>query len=131
MKKATTCIVILIVLGILLCIANWECIIKNIGKYIVDFVESKEDLPMFGEYRCSDLDLCLIFNEHELYVVSSDYKVKVYVDFHGRLLWGDSVIAFYYWDQINNVVEISFGQPPSGVSKDITYLFIPCSTDIP
>ena len=66
----------------------------------------------------------MIFNEHELYVVSSNSKSKVHADFHGRLLWGDGVIAFYYWDQIHNVVEISFGQPPSGVSKDITYVFV-------
>jgi hypothetical protein len=125
MKKETTGIVILIViLSIVFCVANWECITKSIGKYIVDFAASKKELPLFGEYVCSELDLSLTFNEHELYVVTSDYKTKVYVDFHGRLLWGDGVIAFYYWDQINNVVEISFGQPPSGVSKDITYIFV-------
>ena len=132
MKKKTTRIVILIViLSIGFCIANWECIIKYIGKCIVDFAESEKQLPLFGEYICSDLNLCLVFNEHELYVVSSGDKTRVYADFHGRLLWGENVVAFYYWDQKNNVVEISFGQPPYGISKDITYSFVPRSTDIP
>ena len=35
-------------------------------KYIVDFAAAKKELPLFGEYICSELELRLIFNEHEL-----------------------------------------------------------------
>ena len=132
MKKNITGIVILIViLSIVFCIANWECIIKKAGKYIADSAETKKQLPLFGEYVCSDLNMCLIFNEHELYVVSSGYKTRIYADFYGRLLWEENVVAFYYWNQNKNVVEINFDQPPYGISKDITYLFVPRSTEIP
>lgn len=125
MKKSTTCTVILIViLSIAFCVANRDFIAKAIGTYIVDLEASKEALPLFGEYICPDLDSCLTINEHEIYIISSDFKAKVHVDFHGRLLWGDGVIAFYSWDQLDNVIEIRFEQPPSGVSKDITYVFV-------
>lgn len=132
MKKVATCIVILIVvLGIVLCIANWEGIVNSIGKHIVDYIESKEALPLYGEYMCAELDLDLVFNEQEISVVSSNYKAEVNIDFHGRMLWGEGVVAFYCWDQVNDVVNIRFDQPPLGVSKYPTYSFLPRTADLP
>ena len=109
MKKITCIVILIVILSIVFCVANSESILKSIGKYIADSEDSKKELPVFGEYICSVLDLCLTFNEHEIYVVSSDFEKEVHVDFYGRLLWGDGVVAFYHWDQMNNVIEIRFG----------------------
>ena len=131
MKKPHICITVLIVLLLIVafCAANREYILKNIGECIVAFAESQKELPTVGTYTCQDLGLSLVFNEHELCVISSDYRTEVYVDFYGRLLWGDSVIAFYYWNQKNNVIEISFEHSPSGINEGVTYLFTQDSTN--
>jgi len=126
MKKAATFIaILLIILSIVLCAANWESITRNIGKHIVAIIESGEALPLAGEYICADLGLKLIFDGQEIFVISSDYKTEVNIDFHGRMLWGEGVVAFYHWDQSDNVLEISFAQPPVGIRKNTTYLFVP------
>lgn len=128
MRKKRNVLYLICLALILLCVTNCENITRSLVSYYFEQREADLELPDWGSYACSEVNMTFKFGSTNvstniLAVCPDGSKEQVYVDFGGRFLFGDGIVAFYKWDQKKDILSIKFDHAPDGIAEDVTFQF--------
>lgn len=122
MKKKLFLLLLLVILVFI--IFNFQSISRIVVDYYVTQLQESKHYPTHGTYECTDLQMRITFQgDNVIATYPDDTKIQIYIDFYGRFVFEDGTIAFYFWDQKDNILEIEFDHTTSNITEESTFLF--------
>lgn len=124
MKRKRLFLFLMAILLLGICLYHSPQIVRSIVAYYVDCRQERLAYPNQGEYICSDLGMRIDFGKYKTMVYYQNGEEPVHIDFYGRMIFESGVVAFYYWDKKDDVLEIEFHHAMGTFEEDTPFYFI-------